>query len=140
MTLQDLIDRQEIADLLTRYTRAIDTREWDRLDDVFTSDARIDYTETGGTVGSFPEVKKWLADTLPMFRTYQHTLGQLDVTLDGDRASVAAYFTNPMVVAADDGSETVWEVGGLYHHRVVRTERGWRSRELVEEMLWKKGF
>ncbi len=140
MTLQDLIDRQEIVDLLTRYTRAIDTREWDRLDDVFTADARIDYTETGGTVGTFPEVKRWLADTLPMFRTYQHTLGQLDVALDGDEASVAAYFTNPMVVAADDGSETVWEVGGLYHHRVVRTEHGWRSRELVEEMLWKKGF
>ena len=143
MDLQELSDRQEIADVLTRYTRAIDTREWDRLDDVFTADARIDYTATGGGVGSFTEMKQWLADTLPMFATYQHTLGQLEVTLapdgDGDAATVAAYFYNPMVFAGDSG-ESLWEVGGIYHHELVRTGAGWRSRSLVEEMVWKRGF
>ena len=139
MDLQELSDRQEIADVLTRYTRAIDTREWDRLDDVFTPDARIDYTATGGGVGSFAEMKQWLADTLPMFATYQHTLGQLEVALDGDQATVAAYFYNPMVLAGESG-ESLWEVGGIYHHVLVRTEAGWRSRDLVEEMVWKRGF
>ena len=32
-------DRVEIDDLLTRYASAIDTREWDLLDSVFTADA-----------------------------------------------------------------------------------------------------
>ena len=139
MDLQELSDRQEIADLVTRYTRAIDTREWDRLDDVFTPDARIDYSATGGTTGGFAEVKQWLADTLPMFVTYQHTLGQLEVELAGDEARVAAYFHNPMVFADDQG-EQLWEVGGIYHHQLVRTEDGWRSRGLREEQVWKRGF
>ena len=43
-TSQQISDRLEIEALLTRYTRAIDTGEWDRLDDVFTPDAQIDYT------------------------------------------------------------------------------------------------
>lgn len=46
MDLQEISDRLEIEALLTRYTRAIDTGEWDRLDDVFTPDATIDYTAT----------------------------------------------------------------------------------------------
>jgi hypothetical protein len=42
--LHELSDRAEINDVLIRYTRAIDTGDWDRLDTVFTPDARIDYT------------------------------------------------------------------------------------------------
>ena len=44
-SLQDLSDRQEIQELLAAYSYAIDFRDWDALDDVFTEDATIDYTE-----------------------------------------------------------------------------------------------
>jgi hypothetical protein len=138
--LQTLSDRLDIDDLLTRYTRAIDTGEWDRLDDVFTPDARIDYTATGGIEGAFPEVKAWLAESLPMFPRRQHVLAQKEVTLAGDEARVTAYFLNPMIFAQQDGTELLWEFGGLYHHRLVRTGDGWRSRELVEELCWKRGL
>lgn len=140
LDLQTVSDRIEIADLLTRYTRAIDAGDWDRLDAVFTGTAHIDYSATGGTVGSFPEVKRWLADTLPMFSRRQHLLGQLAVDLHDDEAAVTAYFLNPMVLPQDGGLELLWEFGGLYRHRLVRTADGWRSRELVEELLWKRGI
>ena len=140
LDLQTVSDRIEITDLLTRYTRAIDDGRWDLLDEVFTSDAHIDYSATGGTVGGFLEVKQWLADTLPMFARRQHVLGQLEVDLRGDEAGVTAYFLNPMVLTQDDGTELLWEFGGLYRHRLVRTADGWRSRELVEELLWKRGI
>jgi SnoaL-like protein len=141
--LQTLSDRLEIDDLLTRYTRAIDTGEWDRLDEVFTPDAHIDYTTTGGIEGTYPEVKAWLAENLPMFPRRQHVIAQKEVELgvdgDGDRARVTAYFLNPMILPQQDGTELLWEFGGLYHHRLVRTADGWRSRELVEELCWKRG-
>ena len=138
LELGELSDRIEIGDLLTRYTRAIDVRDWDRLDDVFLPDARIDYTATGGIAGAYPEVKAWLAKMLPIFGRTQHVVGQADVRLDGDTAAVAAYFLNPMVLESPDG-EQLWEFGGYYHHRLVRTPAGWRSRELVEELVWKRG-
>lgn len=143
MDLRTIGDRLEIDDLLTRYTRAIDTGAWDLLDEVFTADATIDYTSTGGIEGGYPEVKAWLAENLPMFPRRQHVLGQKEVLLDGDPpvgAAVTAYFLNPMVLPQADGSELLWEFGGLYHHTLVRTESGWRSRRLVEELCWKRGL
>ncbi len=54
MSLQEISDRLEIQELLVDYTQAIDRRQWDGLDDVFTADAFIDYSETGGSVGRSP--------------------------------------------------------------------------------------
>ena len=140
MDLQELSDRAEIHAALVRYTRAIDTGEWDRLDTVFTPDAQIDYTSTGGIAGGYDKVKPWLAEMLPMFPRRMHTLGQLDITLDGDTATVAAYFHNPMGLPQDEGPDHLVEFGGIYHHEFVRTPEGWRSRRLVEELVWKRGM
>lgn len=139
LDVQLISDRIEIADLLTRYTRAIDTGEWDRLDEVFTADATIDYTATGGIEGEFPKVKAWLAEMLPMFPRRHHVIAQSEVEVDGDEATVLAYFLNPMVLPQPDGTELLWEFGGYYRHRLVRTAAGWRSRRLVEDLVWKRG-
>ena len=141
MDLQEISDRLEIADVLTRYTRAIDTGDWDKLDTVFTPDAEIDYTESGGIAAGFAEVKPWLAEMLPMFFSKRmHTLGQLDYTLRGDEADVTAYFDNPMLMDDGQGGQKVVEVGGMYHHTLIRTVDGWRSRKLHEEVIWKRGL
>ena len=136
MDLQSLSDRIAIDDLLTSYTVAIDTHDWDRLDAVFTPDAHLDYTASGGRSGPFAEVKAWLAETLPMFTAMQHFVTQKDVRLAGDEATVRAYFLNPLVIDREDGSRWQMDVGGVYAHDLVRTGGGWRSRRLVEEMLW----
>jgi hypothetical protein len=144
--LQDALARLDIEEVLIRYTRAIDTDEWDALDSVFTPDAEIDYTQSGGIAGDYPTVKAWLTEMLPLFPKRMHTLGQVDVRHSGDVpgepdvAVVAAYFHNPMTLAQPDGSELLVEVGGIYHHEMVRTGEGWRSRRLVEELVWKRGF
>lgn len=138
MDVDDVVARLEIEEVLIRYTRAIDTGDWDRLDTVFTPDAAIDYTQTGGIAGDYPTVKAWLAEMLPLFPRRLHVLGQADIRRDGDRAEVAAYFTNPMVLPQPDGTEQLWEFGGIYHHDLVRTSDGWRSRRLLEELVWKR--
>jgi ketosteroid isomerase-like protein len=143
MDLQEISDRLEIQDVLTRYTRAVDEGDWDRLDTVFTPDAEIDYTESGGIAGSYAEAKKWLAETLPAFFSKTlHTVGQVSVeyAASGDEARVVAYFDNPMLMRAGDGEEKVVEVGGKYHHTMIRTPDGWRSRRLHEELVWKRGL
>ena len=143
MDLAELSDRTEINDALIRYTIAVDTGEWDRLDTVFTPDARIDYTETGGIEGAFPEVKSWLAENLPAFSKKRlHTLGQVAISFASsrDEARVTAYFHNPMVISDGAGGERVVEVGGLYHNTFTRTGAGWRSRRLHEQLVWTRGF
>lgn len=146
MDLQEISDRMEIEGVLIRYTRGIDTGEWDLLDTVFTPDAEIDYTESGGVADTYPAVKAWLAEVLPAFFPQRmHSLAQIAITLDGDEALATAYFHNPMPMTVSDGEggqgETrVVEFGGLYHHTLVRTADGWRSRRLHEEIVWKRGL
>lgn len=136
LDLQTISDRIEIDDLITSYTRAVDTLDWPRYDAVFTPDATIDYTASGGMKGSRDEVRDWLAETLPMFSIMQHYVLQKEVTLDGDTAEVRVYLMNPMGISQPDGSTWRMEVGGYYVHQLVRTPDGWRSRELVEELAW----
>ncbi len=147
MDLQELSDRMEIRDLVTAYTRAVDTRDWDALDEVFTSDAVLDYSSVGGPVDSLVVVKPWVERGLRGFDRYQHVIGQVAIELPapeqaqvGDTAKVTAYLVNPMVAKAPDGTETLWEVGGYYHHDLVRTPDGWRSRRSVDEIIWQRGF
>ncbi|MCW2849594.1 MAG: hypothetical protein JWR90_3568 [Marmoricola sp.] len=138
--LNEISDRLEIEDLLTRYTRAIDTGEWDLLDAVFTPDAEIDYTASGGIAASYAEMKSWLAEMLPIFPQRLHQLGQVESRVDGDEAEVAAYFFNPMLLPQQDKPDLVVEFGGIYHHGLVRTPDGWRSRSLVEQVVWRRGL
>ena len=81
-------DRLEIEGVVIRYTRAIDTGDWDKLDTVFTADAEIDYTESGGIADTYPAVKTWLAEVLPaFFPKRMHSLAQIDITFRSERAT-----------------------------------------------------
>ena len=138
LDLQTISDRIEIDDLITRYTRSVDTLDWDRFITVFTDDATIDYTASGGERGTRDEIRDWLAQTLPMFSNMQHYVAQKEVTLNGDTAEVRVYLMNPMQIAQPDGSTWQMDVGGYYLHKLVRTADGWRSRELIEELAWQR--
>jgi hypothetical protein len=140
MDLQEISDRQEIVDVITRYTRAIDTRSWNDLDNVFAEGAILDYSSVGGPVDVLAVAKPWVAEGLGGFLRYQHIIGQVAIDLDGDSARATAYFTNPMVAKNRDGTENLVEVGGYYHHELVRTPAGWRSSRMVDDNVWMRGF
>ena len=136
MPLQEISDRLEIQDLFARYTYAIDERNWDALDDVFTPDARIDYAETGGEKGSYDEIKRWLPVALERFPRYQHMVATTKLELNGDTANSRTILFNPMVYRKDDGTEQVFFIGLWYRDRLVRTDKGWRIAERYEEMAY----
>jgi len=139
MDVAELIDRQEIVEVITAYTRAVDTASWDDLYDVFTEDAVLDYTPTGGTAGPLSEAIPFIRN-VELFETWQHMIGQVAITFDEgrDAAEATAYFINPMVAARPDGTTHVVEVGGYYRHQMVRTADGWRSKHMVDDLLWSR--
>jgi len=133
LSLQELSDRFEIQDLLVTYSDAIDRRDWDALDDVFTADAVIDYTATGGIRGTLDEIKAFLERGLGWFSSFQHLTGHAKVTLDGDRATGRAICHNPMTLPGADGAPHTLFIGLWYVDAYVRTADGWRIASRVEE-------
>ncbi|GAB2863879.1 nuclear transport factor 2 family protein [Actinocorallia aurea] len=142
MTERILLDRLEIADLLARYGLAVDSGRWSLLDTVFTVDAVLDYTATGGAKGSLAEVRGWLSEVLPAFPGRLHLLGPPAIAFDGEQhAGVTVAFTDTLAPSREPlsgkGVRGLIQGGGYYHHRMERTADGWRSRELVVEQTWR---
>jgi len=136
MDLQEVSDRIEIADLLTRYAKAVDRKDWTLYRTVFTADAHIDYTSAGGVAAGLDEMCDWLDKSLAMFESTQHLIANIDADINGDTAEVEAMFHNPLKLP--DGN--IWFTGGWYHHELIRTADGWRSRKLTEESSYFQGM
>jgi hypothetical protein len=133
MSLQEISDRLEIQDLFARYSFAIDERDWNALDGVFTPDAIIDYTAAGGIRGDLQQIKGWLPVAMERFPMFQHMVATTKLSLDGDWATSKTILFNPMVYD-DKGQQQVFFIGLWYCDKLVRTSDGWRIAERVEQM------
>src|SRR3954463_11241175 len=137
LSAQEVSDRLELQDLLIRYSEAIDRREFDELDDIFIGDAFISYSDTGGIDGQYPQVKAWLAETLPaFFERNAHMLGLPAIKLAGDTATARTFCFNPMILKGD--KPKVMQVGVWYDDEFVRTANGWRLSRRVEIKCYDK--
>jgi uncharacterized protein (TIGR02246 family) len=133
MNLQQLQDKIEIQELLARYARGLDTKDWEVWKAVFTPDAVLDYSSAGIPVGSRDEIAAMFEQAFVAIPMAQHFITNVEVDLDGDRAKVRAMFYNPMQLP---GKAEQSSCGGTYHHDMVRTADGWKSEKVVEENLW----
>jgi hypothetical protein len=135
-SLEEISDRLEIQDLLVAYSYAIDTRDWDALDDVFTEDALIDYSAMGGSRGDLATTKDFLNAVMVNFAGFQHMVATSQVSIHGDVAEGRTICHNPMVIDRGNGETHVFFCGLWYRDRFVRTPAGWRIRERVEEKCY----
>ncbi|GAA2560225.1 nuclear transport factor 2 family protein [Mycolicibacterium diernhoferi] len=131
--MSEVEDQLEIRALLARYARGVDTKDWETYRSVFTEDAHIDYSSAGAIVGGRDEVVDWFAANFGVIPWSMHYITNVEADIDGDTATVRAMFYNPMLLP---GMDTQSACGGYYHHELVRTGDGWRSRSLREENVW----
>jgi hypothetical protein len=131
----EVADRISMDDLLTRYASAIDSRNWELLDTVFTPDAHLDYRSAGGVVGPYPVVRSWLAEVLPIFDLTQHLVLNRQFTADDRGVDARSCFLNPNRLEVD-GAPWLFTVGGRYHDRLTNTADGWRIERRIEHTLW----
>ncbi|GAA4529158.1 nuclear transport factor 2 family protein [Amycolatopsis samaneae] len=140
LDIQEISDRLEIQDLLVDYATAIDSRDFEALDRIFTDDAHIDYTAFGGIAGNLGEVKEWLARTLAMLPAFQHLIANPAIRVDGDRATGRVMCLNPLALPVEGGDPRIALLGLWYLDEYVRTPTGWRISRRSEEASWTQGF
>lgn len=133
LSLEEISDRLEIHDLIVEYADIIDSKQFDRLNEVFHEDAYIDYTAMGGIEGKLSEIKAFLSEVMPMFPATQHMISNFKITLDGDRAHGRIMCLNPQQIVLHDESVQTMFLGLWYVDEYVRTEQGWRILTRREE-------
>lgn len=115
-------DRQDISDLLVRYSTGIDRRDWALFRTVFTDDCELDYGEIGVWKG-VDAVTEFMEQTHALLGHTMHRLSNMTITVDGNQA-VARTYLDGLMMAPDNKSGV--NAIGFYDDEIVRTADGWR--------------
>jgi hypothetical protein len=137
---QLLADRQEIIDVTIAYCWALDTKQWDALDEVFLPDATA-YLGTPDLLEGLDAIRDRISRALSPLDDSQHLVATHQVVVDGDQATCRCYLQAQHVrhAAAGPGRGANFIIAGRYEDRLVRTPNGWRiaHRDLLP--MWREG-
>jgi len=136
MNLQQLSDRAEIQDLLTRYCHAIDDHDWDGLAQLFTDDAQIDYSQYGGPHCDKKGLIEFLSGFVPTLIGAQHTISTMLIEIDGDTANVRTAAQVMLIMPDAGGANQIGTSGLWYLDTAMRTAHGWRIKRRTLKYAW----
>jgi hypothetical protein len=118
----DVADRLELHELPGRYGDAIDDRDWDRLDQIFTDDAVFDLSDLGEPrLTGLAAIKRYMDQDAQHPRAHLMTNIYVDETPDGVKLffRIVALLPERVVGTAS------------YYDDVVKTPAGWRVKNRV---------
>ena len=123
--LREMLDRQDIYEVLTRYCRGVDRGDADLIRSVYHEDAVDDH---GIWKGLGVEFADWIVNVLKDTRQCMHLIGNVRIELHGDAAHSETYCLS----INDDGArhQTVYV---RYIDRFERRQGEWKiaSRRVV---------
>ena len=128
-------DHLAIQDLATAYAHAVDDRDWNRWEALFTPDAHIDYTAAGGIAGTPEEVGAWMPGAMAIFTFTLHTTATHEIRFTGpDIAAGRVHVFNRNGVQWEGAAE-IFDVSAVYEDTYRRVGDSWRIARRVERTL-----
>lgn len=125
--------RSEITDLLMRYCRAIDTKDWALFSSCFVADCRTVYQgRSFDGIDRLTDVMRRLHDPLD---ASLHRLSNIEIVVSEPGAKVGAY-VDALLVKLDHPLGPLHQVAGTYEDDVVRLGGEWRFRTRVFRAIW----
>ncbi|QBD75266.1 nuclear transport factor 2 family protein [Ktedonosporobacter rubrisoli] len=138
--LRFLLDRASIEDVVTRFTTAVDGRDWSTLRSCLAEEIDLDYTSLHGGVPLHLPIDQVLADwgkRIPSNVGVHHALTNREIALKGDEAICTAYLQAHHFLI--ESGEFTWTLGGKYTVTLRRSEQGWKICRLVFIAQWVNG-
>ncbi|MFT7650624.1 MAG: hypothetical protein ACI8Y4_005398 [Candidatus Poriferisodalaceae bacterium] len=135
LTLDDLLARQEIADVILRYARGIDRLDFDLVRSCYHPDAYDDHGSFKGDVEAFIEM---CSAFLPTWTATQHFMGNMLIEVDGDVARAETYAVAYHHRDNDDGTGKDDVFGIRYVDRFERREGDWKIGHRVVATEWRR--
>jgi hypothetical protein len=133
-----LLDREAIRTVLYRYCRAVDRADIELLESVYHPDA---WEHHGNVIGDAAEFRRHAVTRVvapDAYRVIRHSLGSINIELDGDVAHVESYFDAACLPEGHDGPHEVVRLHyGRYVDRFERRDGDWRiaRRVVVQDFI-----
>lgn len=128
--LDVMVDRQEIHDALTRFSRGMDRFDRDIFLSAFHDDATI---AAGNFVGGPIDLYEWARATHELGQvSTHHNLLNHTCDIDGDTAHTETYY----LFVGRNHDDTNWIAGGRYIDRVERRDGQWRIALRTNVIEW----
>jgi ketosteroid isomerase-like protein len=138
MTLQDLIDREEIRDVIMRYCRSVDRVDFELMRSCFHPNAAVDFPDDV-FIGNVDGFINFLKGELATFKRSSHFVGNLLIELAGDIAHVETYlvgYVESMPAHKWKGDFVI--VWGRYLHRFERRDGVWLIAHHQLSLDWQR--
>ncbi|MFC4564341.1 nuclear transport factor 2 family protein [Nocardiopsis mangrovi] len=131
--LRAMLARADIGDLLARFARCLDERDFTGYAELFTADGalRMPGAEHRGRAG----LAEFVAADLGRYHRTHHLITNHQVDVDGDAASSRCYLYAVHLRGPDDPADW-WSVGGHYDHTYRREGGVWRIRTVDITPIW----
>jgi 3-phenylpropionate/cinnamic acid dioxygenase small subunit len=133
-TLLELGDRAAIRDLLMRYGRSVDRRDFAEVATCFTPDATYDGTLGHGTIG---DALQSLRERMGRFRTTMHFISTQVIDLRGDTAACETYALVYHRLGDEEARDDLI-VGVRYLDDLTRDGDSWRIRHRTARLEWER--
>lgn len=134
-----LADTAAIQDLVVAYGFAIDDRDWPRWTALFTDDAQLDYTHSGGIVGTIAEVAGWMPQAMPVFTWSLHSVLTHEIRFTSATTATGRVHLFNRNGVDWNGKLEICDIGGRYLDDYRRDGDVWRFSRRVEESLYITG-
>lgn len=133
---EDIASIIEISQTLYRGFRYTDEKNWDARVTYFTDELTIDFggVKPSQTIAASALID-WARLAYALVET-QHMSFNLDVQLDGDRATSFSY-GHARHQRIDSGD--FWHIYARYEHEYVRTEDGWKIARIKMTPVFQEG-
>lgn len=132
--LQQLLDKDAIRDLVLRYCRAIDRRDYDALAELYHDDATDDHSPM--YQGSAKGYLEWLPSMLETMTVTSHMVQNHLIVVDGDRAEGEVSMISYHLTRDPDGADIEIVIGGRYLDHYEKRDAVWRFARRKIVMDW----
>lgn len=140
LKMQELSDHIEISQVIQRYGKALDDKNYGLLQKVFTEDAQLVFWLSGRLIElSMQQSDKLWREHLTKCSRSLHLFSNPVIEIQGDRAHTSCRSTATHIQIREDGSRNIWIVQGFVEDEWIRKPEGWRIWKRVSNNPYDEG-
>ena len=132
--IQQLLDKQEITELVLRYCRFVDRRNYEGLKTLYHVDGIDDHS--GMFYGGGDDYVEWLKTMLPALEGTSHQVFNHLIVVDGDSAEGEVYCQ----AFHKDSEGNAFVIGGRYLDKYTKASGHWQFLYRKTVFDWQQNF